>query len=119
MKLDLRNNQGVSLVEIMFVLIVLAIGILPIAAIQTQSHRDIYESGQRTEALNIAQLQMERARNQGFGVAASDSGTVGTFDWNTQVVPQSASMSAVTVTVNWPEGDQTQTIQLRNLISSR
>jgi len=119
MKMDLKKNEGVTLVEIMFVLIILALGILPIAAIQAQSHRDIYESGQRTEALSIAQLQMERARNMGFTAVTADSGAVGAFDWRTQVVPQSPSLAAVVVTVQWPEGDDTQTIQIRNLLSSR
>lgn len=119
MKLDLSNNKGVTLIEIMFVMIILAIGILPVAAIQSRSHRDIYDSGQRTEALNIAQLQMERTRNMGFNNAVPDSGLVGSFGWNTQIVPQTPSLSSVVVTVQWPEGQDIQTIQLRNLISSR
>jgi len=118
MKLNL-NNTGVTLIELMFVVLILAIGILPIAAIQAQSHRDIYESGQRTRALNIANMQMERVRNVGFANAAADSGSVGVFGWNTQIQPQSFGLNAVTVTVQWPEGDDTEVIQLRNLISTR
>ena len=118
MKLNL-NNTGVTLIELMFVVIILAVGILPIAVIQAQSHRDIFESGQRTRALNIANMQMERVRNLGFANAVADSGTIDTFNWNTQIQPQSFGLNTVTVTVVWPERDDTQMIQLRNLISTR
>jgi len=115
----LRCSKGVSLVELMVVVVVLAIGIIPIALVQTGSSRDVVKSGQRTTALNIAQNQMERIKNLGFNAAATDSGAVGQYAWAATVTNESAGLNRVAITVNWQEGSRPQTLQLDNLLSTR
>ena len=119
MKNLLKCSKGVTLVELMVVVIVLSIGIIPIAAVQTHSSRDVVKSGQRTIALSVAQNQMERIRNLGFNAAVSDSGLVGDYVWAATVTNESFGLSRVAVTVNWSEGTKQRTLQLDNLLSTR
>jgi prepilin-type N-terminal cleavage/methylation domain-containing protein len=113
------NNKGVTLVELMVVMIVLAIGLLPLAFVQILSQRDVFHSGQRTEALNIAQMQMERAKTLGFQSAVPDSGITGPFSWRTDVQVAGVGLNLVTVTVQWQERGDPRTVTFRNLLSWR
>ena len=119
MKRFFKNNKGMSLVELMVVLLILSIGIIPIALVQTQSNRDVFNSGQRTEALNIGQMQMERVKALGFNNAASDSGTVGVYTWSTSVQPAGFGLEQLTVTVQWQEQGEPRSLQLSNVMSMR
>jgi len=115
----IRNNRGLTLVEIMVVMIILAIGIIPLTLVQTRSQRDVHHSNQRTEALFIAQMQMERARNLGFTNAVSDSGAVRVYQWRTDVQPVSLGLNQIEVTVQWNEKGTMRTVTLDNLVSFR
>lgn len=119
MKPIISNQKGVSLVELMVVLVVLTLGIIPIAAVQTRSNRDVFKSGQRTEALNLAQMQMERTRSLGFNNAVSDSGQVGVYDWQTVVAPRSFGLNTITVTVQWQEQGVQRSETLQGMVSMR
>lgn len=115
----LANKRGLGLVELMIVMIVLSIGIIPIALVQTRSNTDVFNSGQRTEALNIGQMQMERTKAMGFNNAVSDSGTVDQYDWRTVVQPAGFGLREITVTVQWKEQGAARSIQLNNVLSTR
>ena len=115
----LKNNQGISLIEVIVVLVIIAIGVLPIAAVQSGSSRDVVKSGQRTRALNIAQNQMEQTRNVGFNMAASDSGMVDSYGWATTVTSEGVGLNRVSVTVTWQEGSAPRSLTLDNFLSSR
>jgi prepilin-type N-terminal cleavage/methylation domain-containing protein len=119
MKTLLKGNRGITLVEVMVVLVVIAIGIIPIAVVQSHSSRDVVKSGQRTAALNVAQNQMERIKSLGFTAAASDSGSAGPYNWRAIVTNQSLGLNRVTVTVSWMEGANASTLQVDNLLSTR
>lgn len=114
-----ESNRGISLVEIMVVMVVIAIGILPIAFVQSNSSRDVIKSGQRTQALTIAQNQMEQIRSLGFNAAASDSGSVDQYQWSAIVSNQGVGLNRVVVTVTWAEMGQQRTVSLDNLLSTR
>lgn len=113
------DSAGVSLVEIMVVLVIVAIGILALVAVQTYSTTDVFATGQDTRALSIGQERMEVARTAGFTAAVSDSGTVDGFDWTTHVNNVSAGLNQVRVTVAWREHGKQRTLQLTNLLSAR
>lgn len=119
MKAIIGSQKGVSLVELVVVLVILTIGIIPIAAVQTRSNRDVFKSGQRTEALNIAQMQMEQARALGFNNAVSDSGQVGVYNWQTTVANRSDRLNEIVVDVQWQEQGTQRTATLRGLVSDR
>ena len=61
------GREGFSLVEIMMVLMILAVGILPVAVIQHQARREVDESDMLHPGLTVAQSQLERIKGMGFG----------------------------------------------------
>lgn len=114
-----RRQAGFSLVELMVVLVILTIGLLPLALVQTHAQQDVFESGQYTEALHVAELQMETMRSQGFGNAASDSGLVDVYNWRATVTNVSFGLDQITVRVQWNEKGDTRNVQLMDMISYR
>ena len=116
----LRTKQtGFSLVEVLVVLMIISVGILPIAVVQHRARREVSEADQYTQALNVAQAQMERIKGQGFGVAASDSGQAGRIVWNAQVTNVAFGLDRIQVTTSWNNGDGTQSLTLADLMSLR
>ncbi len=113
------EKTGFSLVEVLVVLMIISVGILPIAVVQHRARREVTEADQYTQALNVAQAQMERIKGQGFGVAASDSGQAGRIAWSAQVSNVSFGLDRIQVTTTWTNGDGTQSLTLADLMSLR
>jgi prepilin-type N-terminal cleavage/methylation domain-containing protein len=113
------KQEGFSLVELMVVLVILTIGLLPLAIVQTRAQQDVFESGQFSDALNVAQMQMETAKSQGFGNAETDSGQVDIYRWRTTVTNVGFGLDRITVSVGWNEKGQQRSVQVVNMISIR
>ena len=114
-----RREAGFSLVELMVALVILTIGLLPLAFVQTRAQQDVFDSGRHTEALAIAQLQMEEAKSLGFGVAATDTGQVDSYTWIRDVQNVGVGLDQITVNVNWNERGDARSVTLINRISFR
>ena len=98
------RSGGFTLVELMVVLVILTIGLLPLALVQTRAQQDVFESGQFSDAIQVAQLQMESAKSLGFGNIPSDSGVVdNVYNWNRNVQNVSLGLDQITLTVAWSE----------------
>ena len=113
------DRAGFSLVEVLVVLMIISVGILPIAVVQHRARREVTEADQYTRALNVAQAQMERIKGQGFGVAAADSGQTGQIVWNAQVTNVAFGLDRIQVTASWSNQDGTQSLTLADLTSLR
>ncbi len=114
-----NDSAGFSLVELMVVLVILTIGLLPLALVQMRAQQDVFETGQFTEALQVAQLQMEGVKARGFGGAATDSGTVDAYQWRTTITNVSWGLDQVTVEVQWNEKGRQRDLQVMDRISFR
>lgn len=115
----LPADAGVTLVELMAVLVVIALGIMTLAAAQMRSSNDVYASGRATRALALAQSRMEEVRGIGFDLAVSDSDTTGGFLLVTQVDSLSLDMKRLRVSVEWNENGAARALRLDNLLSDR
>lgn len=113
------GNDGFTLVEIMMVLMILTVGVLPIAVIQHQARQEVSEADRYTQGLEVAQLHLERIKGMGFGNAAADSGAAGNIQWNAQVNNVAFGLDRVIVTASWRNDGQQEQITLADLVSSR
>ena len=115
-----KDNKGFSLIELMVVLVILTIGLLPLALVQTRASEDVTESGQFSEAVRVAELQMESAKALGFGNIPTDSGTVDAFyTWERQVSNVSLGLDQIVVDVRWNEKGGQRNVTVRDMISFR
>lgn len=111
---------GFTLIELMVVLVILTIGLLPLALVQTRAQQDVFESGQFSDAVQVAQLQMESAKSLGFGNIPSDSGMVdAVYNWNRQVTNVSPGLDQISLNVSWSEKGKPRNVLFRNLIARR
>ena len=60
-RLPACNSAGVTLIELMVVLVVVAVGVMALSAIQTRASTDVYTTGRDTRALRVAQTRIEMA----------------------------------------------------------
>jgi Tfp pilus assembly protein PilV len=108
-----------TLVELMVVLVVVAIGVLALSAVQTRSSTDVYATGRSTRALQLAQTRIEIARGAGFALAQSDSGATDGFTWRTLVDSADVGLRRVRVNVAWTEKGRVNAVQLNDLVAQR
>lgn len=113
------GNEGFTLVEIMMVLLVLSVGVLPIAVIQHQARREVSESDRYTQGIQLAQFHLERVKGLGFGAAVADSGSTGEVEWAVQVTNVAFGLDRVEVTTTWQNGNVEESLTIANLLSMR
>ena len=113
------NNEGFTLVEILMVLFILSVGILPLAVIQHQARREVTEADHYTEAMMVAQEQLERLKGQGFGNAVSDSGMVGRINWVCRVSNESFGLDRLELTASWDSRGETRSMVIADIVSLR
>ncbi|MDE1460533.1 type IV pilus modification protein PilV [Spartinivicinus poritis] len=58
----INKQQGIGLIEVLITILVIAIGLLGLAGMQAQSMKSTYQSGQRSQAIWMAQELAERMR---------------------------------------------------------
>ncbi len=74
-----RGQAGLTLIELLVTVIILSIGVLGLAGMQTASLRYTQDSYLQTTAMNIAQEIVDRMR---ANPAAVDNGTYGAYAFN-------------------------------------
>lgn len=115
----LNSSAGVTIIELMVVLVLVAVGILALSGIQTHSTTDVYTVGRRSTALAVAQTQMESKRALGYTLAVSDTGSTGIYNWTSVVDSVGPGLSRITVTVSWSVDSVADSVKLYNLLSAR
>ena len=113
------GRGGFTLVEIMMVLMILTVGVLPIAIIQHRARREVSEADRHTQAIELAQLHLERTKGMGFGNAVSDSGSAGHVNWAVRVTNVSFGLDRVQVTTTWQNDGQQESLTVSDLVSMR
>lgn len=113
------GREGFSLVEILMVLMILSVGILPIAVIQHRARKEVNESDRYTEGITIASAQLERIKGMGFGNAAADSGAVGNVNWVAQINNVAFGLDRIVVTASWQNDNVVESLTVTDLMSMR
>jgi prepilin-type N-terminal cleavage/methylation domain-containing protein len=113
------GREGFTLVEIMMVLVILSVGVLPIAVIQHRARAEVGEADRHTQAIAVAQMQMERLKSLGFGNIVAENGVAGNVTWIAQVANVSFGLDRVTVTATWQNKNVVETLTVSDLVSMR
>ena len=113
------DRAGFSLVEIMMVLMILAVGILPIAVIQHRARQEVTEADHHTQAIAVAQAELERLKAQGFGNIVAEGGQTGVVTWVAQVNNVGFGLDRLTVTTTWNNKGDVESLAVSDLISMR
>jgi prepilin-type N-terminal cleavage/methylation domain-containing protein len=113
------NREGFTLIEMLMVLMILTVGIIPIAVIQHRARREVTEADKFTTAVVIAQDQLEGLKGLGFGVAQTDSGYVDNVKWVGTVTNVSFGLDRVEIKATWESDGQTEQITIADLVSLR
>ena len=116
-----RTDGGFSLIEVLFALTFLAVGILAVASMIPAGTRGVTQSRVLTTGLMAAQTKLEELKGKSYTSLAA-----GTFNDSTSVfrrtwtVTDSVPMSGckrIQVTVSWNERRGTQTTQLTSYVT--
>ncbi len=118
-RIRVPGREGFTLVEILMVLLILSVGVLPIAMIQHRARRQVTESDLYTRAVTVAQAQLERLKSQGFGNIADENGQEGPIAWTATVNNVAFGLDRVQVTVAWQEGGAPMNLTFADLVSMR
>jgi Tfp pilus assembly protein PilV len=96
-----RNERGVTLVEVLVAVPVLAIGILAVASALTLAHGGVVTGGGQSKATNYARQQIEMLKNRAFdaGPTGPTGPTSPTSDTPDQGVTRTWSIAPVAGTV--------------------
>ncbi len=113
------NREGFSLVEILMVLFILSVGVLPLAVIQHRARRDVTSSDNFTQAMLVAQDQLEQAKGLGFGNAVTDTGNAGNVTWVRTVTNQSFGLDRIELTASWQAEGEVRSLTIADIVSLR
>ena len=113
------GREGFTLVEILMVLMILTVGVLPIAVIQHRSRSQVSEADRATQAIVLAQMHLERTKGMGFGNAVNSQGQTGQITWDVQVTNVAFGLDRVQVTTTWQNDGAQETLIIADLISTR
>jgi len=113
------GREGFSLVEILMVMMILSVGILPIAVIQHRARKEVNESDRYTKGIVIASTQLERIKGMGFGNALADSGSVGNVNWTAQINNVAFGLDRIVVTASWQNDKVVESLTVTDLMSMR
>jgi Tfp pilus assembly protein PilV len=112
---------GFSLIEVIFALTFLAVGIMAVAAMIPAGTRGVTQSRVLTSGLMAAQVKLEQLKGTSFTALTpgtfSDTTSVFTRTWVvTDSVPM-AGCKKLDVTARWTDSHGTQTAQLVSYVS--
>ncbi len=109
-----NEHGGFTLIEVLIGLVLLAVGILAVSALQVTSVRGNFNSGNMMQATYIAQAKMESLRNTDFAVLPTTLSVSNTdppktvqgitFTLTSNVSPVVASLRTIACTVTWNDG---------------
>ncbi len=120
----LADNAGFGFIDLMLALVVLTIGVLALANLQTISSRSNTSSKRTTEAISLAEQKMEAIKNTVYANIAAEAPTQVTssgltFTREVQVTIDSpvANAKTVKVLVSWSDASGTHTIPMATIMA--
>lgn len=116
--MELRENRGFTLVEIMIAIFILSFALLVMAQMQIMAIRGNAFANKTTTAVTRAQDMIEQLKGLSYNlvVSGSDSSGVYTRTWTVQDDTPANDLKTVTVNVSWQDTSSHQ-VSLDTIIS--
>lgn len=115
----LANNQGLTLIEIVFAFSIFAIGILAVSMLAIGSVNSNASSRMVTEATTLAEDCLEKLMTQSYDTVATGDEKNGPYDVSWSVTENPAEKSkSITVTVTRPGALKEIKVAIHQFISS-
>lgn len=116
-----HGESGFSIVEIMIVFAILGVAMIPLASIQLQSRHQISEAERQSQAVQLAQAQLERIKMAGFESAVADTTDLGAFTRisSAQPDPVNPFLRELSVEVQWVYNGNPRSVLLAAKQSAR
>jgi type IV pilus modification protein PilV len=122
-----KNSNGVSLVEALIALLVVAVGVVGLLKFQSNSRLNSDVARQRTEALKLAQNDIEQMRSataaadiQSANRTVAPDASNATFQVAREIIASAAASKTVQVTVSWTDRSAAaQQVVISSLISAQ
>ena len=119
--LRLRTDGGFSLLEVLFALTFLAVGIMAVATMIPAGTRGVSQSRILTSGLMVATVKMEELKSTPFlsltAGTYSDTTSVFTRTWTVQDSIPMAGCKKITVRSEWTNSQGTQSTVLNSYVS--
>ncbi len=115
-----NNDKGFTIIEVMIVIGIFAIGILAVASMQVSAFQGNRSATLRTMAITLASERMENLISQDYGAIVSDSQAVDNFNISWTVTNDSplANTKTITVTTNWNDRGESRNVNLSYIIAN-
>ena len=113
------NNQGLTLIEVIFALSIFAIGILAVSTLAITSVNSNSSSRRLTEATTLAEDRLERLMTLPYDLVDNGEAQEGGYHISWSVVEDDIvdKSKSITVTVTRPGGLKETNVAIRQLIS--
>lgn len=113
------NDKGFTIIEVMVVIGIFAIGILAVASMQISAARANRSATLRTDAITRASERMENLVSQTYSSIAGGNETVDnyTISWTVSEDTLLPDTKEITVTVTWDDWQGIRTMTLNHIVA--
>lgn len=114
-----NNDKGFTIIEVMIVIGIFAIGILAVASMQVSAFQGNRSATLRTIAITLASERMENLISQDYGAIVSGNQTVDNFDISWTVTNDSplAKTKTITATTTWNDRGESRNVNLSYILA--
>ncbi|HKK72987.1 MAG TPA: type II secretion system protein [Candidatus Krumholzibacteria bacterium] len=118
--LVIDDRTGFSVVEMLIVFTIVGIAMIPMAAIQFSSRREVAQADRMSRATELAVSQLELIKLDGFAAAVPETLVVDDYTVVTTAVPDSTNpfLREVAVRVEWPAPGGTRDVTMAAMQSA-
>jgi prepilin-type N-terminal cleavage/methylation domain-containing protein len=113
------ERSGFTLAEVLVAMTILSIGVLGVLEVFSLSWRYGQQSGDRRQAVQMAQAELELAVHSQEDVSAGRSATAGVYQWELKVADAAEGLKKATITVSWTRRGQTQSLKFSQIFRPR
>ncbi|MGM0472260.1 MAG: type IV pilus modification PilV family protein [Bacillota bacterium] len=119
----MQAEQGLTLVEVMVGMAILAVVLIPMTGYLTNSLRMVNQTNLRSKALNLAQMKLEEVKSKEVANINSvvedygDLSEASNFKREVEIKELESGLKEVIITVWW--ADDNKSLQLKSIVGER